>query len=122
MNARDMMRRTLEREVAQRQLSMDTLAAQIQKHGIGDRLGWMDAPIRDDARGLLAAEVLAAMAEGSLPLDQIREKLLERRNNAVEYMLPSNADMAFKIEQMKALQRMVSQLDWVIAEEEKEAA
>lgn len=121
MNAREHFKRSLEREVELRKQAMDALAAQIQKHGIGDRLGWMDAPIRADAQGLLAAAVLAAMAKGILPLEQVRDKLLEQRNQAVEFMMPSNSDAPFKVEQMKALQRMVSQLDWVIAEEEKEA-
>lgn len=121
MKAIDIFRMTLEREVKNRSAEMSKLAERIAEHGINDRIGWLREPMRVDADGKLAAEVLKALDEQTLPLAEIRNRLGGRRDREVGFINAEHPDPA-RLFDLQALHKMVEALDWVLAEQTKEAA
>jgi hypothetical protein len=119
MNALNYLTMSLERQVALRNEALADLTDKITKYGIGDRLGWLSGPLRDDAYGLVAAQILKRLDSENLPT--ITEALKDRLVKETSFIVPSNVDAAFKVYTVQAYQHFAGLCEEVMKMAQEEA-
>ncbi len=122
MNALQYLNMRLDGYINDREKSKLTLIENIERYGIGDRLGWLETPLRDDALGLAASHVKQRLGDG----ESLEVILADRKDELMKqttYIIPSNTDTAFKVFQLQALMRindlLESTIDYIARDEAK---